>query len=126
MKKILFAVILAGAAIGLGGCLAVAALGVGAGTVAYVRGDLEAVEDSSLDAVYRATEKAAASLKLAVIEKSKDAMTAVITARDAEDKKITVKLVSAEKDATKISIRVGFFGSETKSTRIYEEIKKYL
>ena len=125
-RTILLAVLLAGVAIGCSGCLAVAALGVGAGTVAYVRGDLEAVEDASLDSVYKATEKAMDKLGIAVIEKTKDAMTAVITARDAEDKKITIKLVSAEKNATKISIRVGVFGSETKSTRIYEEIKKYL
>jgi len=126
MKKILFAVILAGAAIGLGGCLAVAALGVGAGTVAYVSGDLEGVESASLDTVYTAAQRAVEKLELAVIDKSKDEMTALITTRDAEDKKITIKLTSTTEKTTKISIRVGVFGDQDKSMRVYEEIKKSL
>jgi hypothetical protein len=107
------------------GCV-VAAVGAGAGTVAYVRGDLETVESEELDAVYKATEKALDELELTVSKKTKDAMSAEIIARDSQDKKIRVKLVATAEGTTKVSIRIGMFGNETKSRLIYEQIKKNL
>lgn len=107
------------------GCV-VAAVGAGAGTVAYVRGDLEVVEREKLDAVYKATEKAISELELAVSKKTKDAMSAEIIARDSQDKKIKIKLSATAEGTTKLSIRAGLFGDETKSMLIYEQIKKNL
>jgi hypothetical protein len=108
------------------GCV-IAAVGAGAaGTVAYIKGDLTAVEAKDLDAVYKATEKAMADLKLNITTKAKDAMSAKIIARDSQDKKIKVKLSATAEGTTKLSIRVGTFGSETKSRLIYEQIKKNL
>jgi len=105
----------------------VAAVGLGAaGTIAYVRGDLEAVESESLDAVYRATLKAVEELELHVTSKTKDALSATIVGRDAQDKKITIKLNSTAEKTTKLSIRIGVFGSETKSRLIYQQIRDNL
>lgn len=106
----------------LSGCLA-AAVGAGAvGTVAYIKGDMEAVENKGIDDVYAATKSAMTKLGLSVTKDQKDAMSAEIIARDAEDKKITIKLNSTGYGSTKLSIRVSLFGDETKSTRIYQEI----
>jgi hypothetical protein len=106
----------------LSGCLA-AAVGAGAvGTVAYIKGDIEAVENKGIDDVYTATKKTMKKLGLSVTQDQKDAISAEIIARDAEDKKITIKLSSTGYGSTKLSIRVGLFGDETKSTRIYQEI----
>ena len=124
--QILGAVLLLGGIVFIQGCVAVAAAGLGVGTVAYIKGDLQAVEAANLDEVYRATEKALDELEFSVTKRSKDALSAVIVARDAADKKITIKLSAAQEDATKISIRVGTFGNETKSRMIYDQIKKYL
>lgn len=109
----------------LQGCL-VAAVGAGAGTVAYLRGDLEAVEAKDIDAVYAATKKAVEQLELDVSSDTKDALSAEIVARDAQNKKIVIKLKSATENTTQISIRVGTFGSETKSRLIHDQIKKNL
>jgi len=124
-KQIFVTVLLMGTLLFVGGCV-VAAAGAGAGTVAYIRGDLESVQAHKLDAVYKATEKALDELELNVVRRTKDALSAVIVARDAQDKKITIKLTATAENTTKLSIRVGFFGSETKSRRIYEQIKKNL
>jgi len=113
------------AAFVLQGCV-VAAIGAGAGTVAYVMGDLEAFESADIDKVYDAGLAAAEDLELNVTQKSRDALSATIVARDAQDKKITIKLVSTAEGSTKISIRVGMFGSETKSQLIYNQIRKHL
>ncbi len=108
------------------GCL-VAAVGLGAaGTIAYVRGDLEAAESVRLEVLYEATLKALEKLELNVTTKSKDALSAVIVARDSQDKKITIRLKKVTEEATKLSIRVGVFGSETKSRLIYQEIRENL
>ena len=124
-KEIFVWLLLLGPMVLLGGCV-IAAVGAGAGTVAYVRGDLEAAEPKELGDVYKATVKAVEELELNVIEKNKDAMTATFIMRDAEDKKIRIKLNSTAEGTTKISIRVGWFGDETKSRFIYEKIQDKL
>lgn len=124
-KQVVITILLVGTAVFIQGCV-VAAVGAGAGTVAYVRGDLQTVESKSLDDVYEAAEKAIKELGLNVTKKTKDAISATIVARDAQDKKITIKLSASAEETTKLSIRIGVFGSETKSRRIYEEIKKNL
>jgi Protein of unknown function (DUF3568) len=127
MKKtrLLLTCLLVGAAVLVQGCL-VAAVGVGAGTVAYLRGDLKAVEAKDIDTVYAAAKTAAKQLELTVTKDTKDEMSAVIVARDAQDKKITITLKAPTEDTTEISVRVGIFGNETKSRRIYEQIKENL
>jgi len=122
VKRVLLIVLLIGIAVFSQGCM-VAAVGIGAaGTIAYVRGDLEAVESHSLDEVYEASLKAVEELELRVINKSKDALTATINARDAQDKKVKITLRKTAEQTTKISIRIGTFGSETKSRLIYQKI----
>ena len=120
---------LAGMAVLAQGCAVAwvgAGVGAGAGTVAYLRGDLEAVESKDIDTVLEATEKAVEELELKVSKKTKDKMSAVIVARDAGDKKITIKLSAAVEGSTKLSIRVGWFGDETKSRLIYQKIQEKL
>lgn len=126
MKKRMLTVIvlLFGVAALIQGCV-VAAVGAGAiGTMAYVKGDLESTEAANIDAVYQATKKAIEELELTMTMAEKDALSAVIGARDAQDKKITIKLKAVSDGTTRISIRVGVFGDETKSRLIYEAIKR--
>ena len=125
-QQVILALLAIGATVLLGGCM-LAAVGAGAaGTVAYVKGDLEAVEAKKLDTVYDATKKALKQLELSVSVDTKDKISATIIARDSSDKKITVKLSAATEDSTNISIRFGTFGSETKSTMVYNKIKENL
>jgi len=105
----------------------VAAVGIGAaGTIAYVRGDLQAVESASIDEVYEASLKALKELELIPTRKVKDALGAEIITYDAQDKKITIILKFTAEGTTKLSIRVGVFGSETKSRLIYQKIRDNL
>jgi len=126
LSRLTLAVLLVGAAALLQGCVAVVVGAGAAGTVAYIRGDLESIESKDLNAVYEATLKAMEQLELSVSRKTKDAMSAEVIARDAEDKKVTISLGATAEGATKISIRIGVFGSETKSRLIYDQIKKNL
>ena len=53
-------------------------------------------------------------------------MSATLVARDAADKRITIKMTSTTANTTKISIRVGTFGSETKSRLVYSKMMENL
>ena len=123
--QIFLALLLVSPVVLVEGCIVVAAGGA-AGTVAYIRGDLEAVEAKDIDTVYKATEKAMDELGLVVSKKTKDAMSAKIIARDSQDKKITIKLNATTEETTKLSIRVGMFGKEAKSRLIYQKIQDNL
>lgn len=112
--------------ISLQGC-AVLLVGAGAaGTVAYVRGNLRAAESASLEKVYAATHKALDQLELKVTEDKKDALSATVTARDAQDKRVLIKLKSISEQSTQINIRIGTFGDQTKSQLIYQKIRENL
>jgi hypothetical protein len=125
-RKVVLVFLLAATAVLVQGCM-LAVVGAGAaGTVAYIRGDLEAVESRNIDAVYAATKKAVDELGFKVTKHTKDALGAEIVARDAADKKVTIKLKTTAENTTQLSIRVGTFGDETKSQLIYDKIKENL
>lgn len=125
-QKAILAILYVGAAVTLSGCI-LAAVGAGAaGTVAYVKGDLEVLEAKGLDDVYAASKKALADLELSVIQDNKDKIGAVLVSRDSKDKKITISLKAVSDQSTEISIRYGTFGSEAKSSMIYNKIKENL
>lgn len=112
--------------VGSSGCVAVAA-GAGTGAaVAYVRGQLEATLGSSLDNSVDAANQALTQLGLAKVSERKDALLAIIIARNADDKKIEIRLENAARNLTKIRIRVGVFGNEPLSIAILEKIKNNL
>jgi hypothetical protein len=119
-KQIVLIVMLIGSAISISGCI-VAAVGA-VGTIAYAKGDLEAVESEKLDLVYEAALKSMEELEMYVILKEKDSLSAEIDARDSQDKKITIKLTATSQGTTDLSIRVGVLGNETQSMLIYQKI----
>lgn len=108
------------------GCIVVAAGAAGAGTVAYIRGELNASVGHPLDAVDRAANRAAEQLRFAKINESADAFVRVITLRTAEDKKIEVKLTRTSDSLTQVRIRVGVFGDEPLSRALLEKIQSNL
>lgn len=124
-KQVFVPLLLVGLAVLMQGC-AVAWVGAGAGTAIYATGDLKAVVSKDINSVYQAAQKSLEQLQLRATTKVKDALAAKIVARDAQDKKITIKFTSTTEDTTKLSIRVGLFGNETKSRLIYEQIRKNL
>lgn len=119
-----------GAVCALGaGCAAVLIGGgaaAGAGAVAYVRGELRAVESAPLDRVWDASQAAMNDLQFALTEKNKDALSAHLIARTASDKKVTINLAKQSDNATEIRVRVGFWGDESASRQVLEKIKQRL
>ena len=110
------------------GCVAVVAgAGVGAAVaVAYVRGDLDATLNASLDRSLQAAKKAVTQLQFAKVSENKDALQAIVVSRNAADKRIDIRLEKVTDAATKLKIRVGTFGDEALSLAILEKIKANL
>ena len=125
-KQVALIILLFGAAVSLSGCMFAAVGAAAVGTVVYATGDLEVAEAEKLDVLYDATLAAMKDLDLYVTKQTKDALSAVIVARDAQDKKITIKLNAATSEVTELSIRVGTFGNEDKSRLIHKEILRNL
>ncbi|MEN6428275.1 MAG: DUF3568 family protein [Phycisphaerales bacterium] len=115
-------------ATGTSGCLAVAVGAGAAGTVAYMAGDMDTQEPYSIEETYVAARAAADELGLNVIEgeTGKDALSARVVARDTADKRISIRLKAVTSNMTKLSIRVGTFGDDTKTHLIYNTIRKNL
>jgi hypothetical protein len=125
MKRILLSLLLVTSLAGLSGCWIVLAGGAAAGTVAYVKGELNATVSQDVPAVYNASLKAMDDLKIPVLSSGQDSLTATVAARDAQDKKITIDIKRAGA-TTDIIIRVGFWGDQAKSQTILDKIKSHL
>ena len=128
--KRLSAAVMAAGAVGIltlsSGCLAVAA-GAGAGAaVAYVRGELKATVDSNFDRAEAAANAAVADLQFAKVSEKRDALTAIVVARTAADKKVEIRVENTGKNVSTVKIRVGYIGDESLSLTVLDKIKSHL
>ena len=103
-----------------------AAAAAGAGSVAYFKGELKAVEKGSVDRTYSSTLSALDRLGMFITKKEKDRTTAAVRGRRADDAKIAVFIKRLGDDVVQIRIRAGFLGDEGTSRQILEEIQKGL
>ncbi len=114
----------------LTGCLAAAAIGggavAGAGTIAYIKGELKATEGHSIDETWAATVAAIDELQFLVINKLKDAVSAELKAQTADNKTVNIELKRIADNLTEIKIRVDTFGDEALSRYILNKIQANL
>ncbi len=109
------------------GCVAVVAAGAaGATTVAWVEGKLVVTLDSPYETVLRGADQAIAQLQFLKLSDSRDALTATLEARTAEDKKVIIDVKREGDHLTKVQIRVGSFGDKAVSQAIYDKIRANL
>jgi hypothetical protein len=113
---------------GLGGCLAVAAgagLAAGAGTVVYVRGELQSTEELDLDTAWDATLAAVEELQFDIQERRKDAVAGRAVVHMADGREVRIRLEDEGYGLTTIKIRVGIWGDEMVSERILAKIRRH-
>lgn len=130
MKKLLLLPVLM-AALVCGGCWAlwfgggaVVGAGAGVGITAYVNGNLEAHVKQNPVEVAKATETAFKNLEIKQISISSSKLDAEIIGRTAKDDKVNVTAEATEDGGSDLSIRIGWFGDESQSRQIYDEIRK--
>ena len=113
-------------AVTLTGCTAllVGGAAAGAGSVAYVMGDLETTEEVSLETAWQAAHVAATDLELTELSGDMNGLSARVVARTTQDEKVTISLEPRGQMITKVSIRVGVFGDESKSMRVLDAMRR--
>jgi len=123
---VFFSVVLAMLALALtSGCLAMAA-GAGATAVGWVKGELRTTVNGSFEDSVAAANKAVQQLQFVKESERKDALLAIIVARNAADKKIQIRLERVGGALTNVKIRVGFFRDDAVCLAILEKIKANL
>ncbi len=129
-QKLMILVLLAACPFILTGCLAAAAVGgaaaAGAGTVAYIKGELKATEEATLNKTWQATVAAIDGLQFLVVNKIKDNVSAELEAKTADNKTVKIQLKRVTDNLTDISIRIGTFGDESLSRYILSKIEAKL
>jgi len=98
----------------------------GAGTVAYVRGELKATKQATIHEVYSASVNALNQLEIEIERKDKDATSATIEGRLANNKDLKIWLERKSDSVTRLGIRIGTFGDEEKSRMILNQIENNL
>ncbi len=121
--------LLIGLAPSLAGCpallLGAGAAGGVAGT-AYVMGKLQTELDAPVPRVRQAAVTALKSLDLPITKNEGDQFVATIESKTADDKQIWVTVDSISSSRSKLTIRVGLMGDESRSRRILDAIKANL
>jgi len=113
----------------LNGCAAVilgaagAGVGAGAGTIAYIKGELKATEEVTLNNAWNAALATMKELEFVIIKDEKDSFEGNIEAYRVTNKKVKIKLLRKTENITEIKIRVGTFGDETLSRVILGKMK---
>ena len=111
------------------GCVvALLGLGVGAGIAgtAYYEGKLTGTVDAKPQQVQAAAEAAFKELKIQQTSSIGDALKAKIVGKAEKDSTVTVSVDLQKDGKSKIGIRVGTFGNQELSEKIYSEINKQL
>ncbi|KXK25542.1 MAG: hypothetical protein UZ01_03346 [Candidatus Brocadia sinica] len=110
------------------GCVAALLIGggAGAGTVAYLKGELKSTEEASIGNVWQAAHKAMKDLGFVVTSEEKNNLSAKLIAHESDDTKIEIDLESVSAKLTTVKIRVGVFGDESLSRLTLERIRKHL
>lgn len=117
------------AAILCSGCAAVvigAATAAGAGTYAYVSGQLKSSESASFEKAQKAASAALSDMGYPITGTKAEPNKTEYTARGPGDKKVTVIVEKVSGTVSEFRIRVGTFGDEQMSSAIMDAIKKHL
>ena len=114
---------------GLAGCAAVlVGAGAGAGTYAYVKGELIRTYQSGFEETMNACTGVMEDLGMSVQSKTTDGVETTIKAVRKDEIPVTVKVKIAGSDWTQVSVRTGFVGVWRKemSTQFHEYVARRL
>lgn len=108
------------------GCLVAAAAGVAGGTVAYVKGEEEAIVSAGPEQATAAAKAAIEDLKLLLVSHNANAVEGLVKARTLSDKEVTITIKAESSELSRVTVRIGYFGDEAMSLQILEKLKAKL
>lgn len=128
MKSLMICAVVLAMTLTSGCTLALIGLGVGAGIAgtAYVDGKLTSTLDAKPEKIQPATEAAFKELGIKLVSSTSNSLSAKIAGTSAEGSTVTVTADLEKNGQSKLGIRVGAFGDQTLSEKIYSAIDKKL
>ena len=108
------------------GCFLILGAAAGAGGLAYIKGILEKNFDYPIKKMDKASVEGLKDLGFFVTQDELNLHSATIKAEDDEGKSITVEIEALTEKSSKLKIRVGVFGDESKSQMILNAIQARL
>ena len=109
------------------GCVALLLGAVaGAGSVVYVKGELEKNLDATVVKMHKASLAGLKDLDMFVLSDELNVHNASIRSEDAQGKKVTIRIDALTERSSKIKIRIGIVGNKTKSQIILDAIERKL
>ena len=103
-----------------------AAAAVGVGSYLYYKGELERDYHAPMDSVWEATLQAVEELKLTTETKEHDAFSGQIKGKMSDGDSFKIDLKNKGDELTQVGIRIGSFGSKSKSEVIHDKIRAKL
>lgn len=100
--------------------------GLGAGTYAWLKGELQRTYPATYDTVWNASSDALQSLEMPVVSQQRDALKGTIMAKRADGSDVRVDVKYLTDKTTQVGIRIGLFGDRADSARIHETIQARL
>jgi len=115
-------------AFGSGCTLAILGLGVGAGIAgtAYYEGKLTSTLDATPEQIKPAAEAAFKELNIKLVSSTSNSLESKIVGNSDEGSTVTVTASLEKNGQSKLGVRVGAFGNQTLSEKIYSAIDKRL
>lgn len=110
----------------LAGCFYAAAAGAGAGTALYVMGDLEKTFNADFNSVHGSAVSMLKSQGLPILSEEIDSGKSVIKSEYLNGDKIKITVESMTRHTTKVYVRIGIFGDETRSRDLMQRIESRL
>ena len=124
VRNYILSIVVSGALLTSGCAALVVGAAAGAGSVAYLKGELKSVEKGTVERGYQATLNVLDRMGMFVTKKTRDKQKGMVVARRADDTKITIHLKRIGEEVIEIRVRVGILGNEESSRQILEEIQK--
>ena len=125
IKKYVVVILASGLIISQTGCLLLGAVGAGAGTAMYVRGDLETKSSKPVAEVYSIVEQTCKDLKFEIYKHEQKAFSGLIVA-NSDFGKVAFTMKGKSPTETELSIRVGTFGDKGAAELILAKLKPNL
>lgn len=103
-----------------------AATGIGVGTYAYVKGNLQRTYEAPMDKVWNATMATMKEFNLTIKSQRKDAFNGVIDGEMADGRTFQINVVRQAANTTEVGIRVGVFGDRGRAEVMHGHIYSLL
>lgn len=108
----------------LNGCVALVAGGIGAGAVAFTRGELGSSYDEPYDRTWQAALDVLGEMGISIYNTNKDGGLIEGTKKDGTNVRLAIESLTPK--TTKVRIRVGKLGNEEESQQIDRNIRRHL